>query len=305
MTEPVPIKINAHKSVPKIVPVASRDLDFESNNSSSNSSNNLKVYLPSLQDFYKEMCVQVQTNVINILEEVLENIAKDKGLNLIDLKTDYLLPLKNLMEVNKDQLNNSNETSKKIRKVTSEEQCMARTQNGSQCSRKKQKNGDYCGSHLTSQPNGRCDQPLEQVNKPQKKRGRPPKKVTTVQDYPDISQKDLVSQNTYEEMLAAIDDSIQITPKQMATIAKKKQSSKADLQDLEVIVQEADKNEHQDEITQVNFRMLEVEGKPIIIDDDTNKIYEMPNVEEKEGTIDISDLQHIGNLEPNGNLVFL
>lgn len=325
MTEPVPINLQPAKSVPKIVPVASRDNFI--NNAVLSKSNELKIYLPSLQDLYTEMCHQVQTNVLNILEEVLQNIAKDKGLNLVELNTDYLAPLKNLMNVNQNQL--SNTSSKKQRKIDPSEQCMARTQGGNQCSRKKQTNYNFCGSHLTSQPNGRIDQPPPQSNKVPKRRGRPPKKkVISVQDYPTISPQDLMAQNTYEEMVAAMNGPIQTTfeqeqkgpppPKQTSQIKPKpikpmKKTGQIALEhnELQSIIQEADNKSPtpsstiEEEVTQVNFRMLEVNGNPIIIDDDTNKIYEMPDLEKTGGTIDITDLHHIGNLEPNGNLVFL
>lgn len=38
-----------------------------------------------------------------------------------------------------------------------ETKCMARTYSGIQCSRKKQKDTDFCGSHIHSQPYGRID----------------------------------------------------------------------------------------------------------------------------------------------------
>ena len=57
--------------------------------------------------------------------------------------------------------------------------CYARTGNSKQCSRKKQKVGDYCGGHAHNQPHGRIDQPLNEealqllYQSQGKKRGRP------------------------------------------------------------------------------------------------------------------------------------
>src|SRR6185312_17128270 len=45
--------------------------------------------------------------------------------------------------------------------------CYARTAGNKQCSRKKQKGQDFCGSHLHNQPHGRIDQTLDpSKNKP-------------------------------------------------------------------------------------------------------------------------------------------
>jgi hypothetical protein len=62
--------------------------------------------------------------------------------------------------------------------------CYARTGNSKQCSRKKQKVGDYCGGHAHNQPHGRIDQPLNEealqllYQSQGKKRGRPIKPNT-------------------------------------------------------------------------------------------------------------------------------
>ena len=53
--------------------------------------------------------------------------------------------------------------------------CSARTANGKQCSRKKQKNQGFCGSHIHNQPHGRIDQAIDPNKNKPKKRGRPPK----------------------------------------------------------------------------------------------------------------------------------
>ena len=55
--------------------------------------------------------------------------------------------------------------------------CYARTAGSKQCSRKKQKNLDFCGSHLHNQPHGRIDHSTNPCQTKPKKRGRPPKNI--------------------------------------------------------------------------------------------------------------------------------
>lgn len=55
--------------------------------------------------------------------------------------------------------------------------CYARTANSKQCSRKKQKGQEFCGSHLHNQPHGRIDQAVDPSKNKPKRRGRPPKNM--------------------------------------------------------------------------------------------------------------------------------
>lgn len=55
--------------------------------------------------------------------------------------------------------------------------CYARTASHKQCSRKKQKGEEFCGSHLHNQPHGRIDNPLDPTKNKPKRRGRPPKNL--------------------------------------------------------------------------------------------------------------------------------
>jgi len=169
---------------------------------------------------------------------------------------------------------------------------MGRTHSGNQCSRKRQQNTEYCGSHLISQPYGRIDKPSPYDNKPQKKRGRPPKKLISVKDeFQDPNEIFAKNYTKSEKNKANNKDN-----------NKKVSGISIDSLDLEKILPNIDQPE--EEVTQVNFRMLEIDGKSIIIDDDTGKIYDMPE-DISSGTIDIADLHLIGNLEPNGDLMFI
>ncbi len=56
-----------------------------------------------------------------------------------------------------------------------ETKCLARTAGQKQCSRRRQKGKEFCGSHLPKQPHGRIDQPIDPSKSKPKRRGRPPK----------------------------------------------------------------------------------------------------------------------------------
>jgi len=136
--------------------------------------NTLKISLPSLGNIQKEIYQQIHSNVINIVEEVLENISSDKKLDLAELKSEYLAPLIKLMETNQEHLEQNINARKPRKKLDPSIQCMARIASKMQCSRKRQSNVEFCGSHLNTQPYGRIDEPIMD-DKLFKKRGRPPK----------------------------------------------------------------------------------------------------------------------------------
>lgn len=82
--------------------------------------------------------------------------------------------------------------------------CYARTANGKQCSRKKQKSQDFCGSHLHNQPHGRIDQALDLTKNKPKKRGRPPKNLQK-QQILDPQQVNVVQMDVEIEMINGIE----------------------------------------------------------------------------------------------------
>ena len=171
------------KTVPKITPIAREKTEGV---------REVKITLPSLSFLQKEIHTQIQTSVVNLLEEILQKIAKDKNLDYNALKTEYLLPLNDIVYTNKEidtptQQEQSKKTEKKIVPATS--RCMARTGNKTQCTRNRGDNSDYCGSHTPAQPYGRIDENITE-DKGGKRRGRPLKKIITVEDVP-VTPEDL------------------------------------------------------------------------------------------------------------------
>lgn len=75
--------------------------------------------------------------------------------------------------------------------IFDETKCFARTANQKQCSRKKQKNQQFCGSHLHNQPHGRIDESTITDEIKPKKRGRPPKNTKNQQPI-NVVQMDVV-----------------------------------------------------------------------------------------------------------------
>jgi hypothetical protein len=152
--------------------------------------------LSKLNEYIKEI---VENNVFFMFTELLKKISQDhmdKGLNFEELKEQYLSYFqKNLKNSNlycdvlslnlqsvdfsktppKEEVHSESDEDKDKEKVDDSinpEKCYARTATNTQCSRKKQKDGDFCGSHTHSQPYGRVDQPCAVETQP-KKRGRP------------------------------------------------------------------------------------------------------------------------------------
>lgn len=139
------------------------------NNSSMN--NTIKIVSPTMETIQKELEKQISYGVTSALNEVLT-----------DISTVYKLDMEELRKRYSDKLvmvDNTVIKPKKPRAITSTEQCMARTSGQIQCTRKRQNNSEYCGSHLHKQPHGRIDDPVtttpeknDQPTQP-KKRGRP------------------------------------------------------------------------------------------------------------------------------------
>lgn len=143
----------------------------------------------------------IYNNSMYLLMELLKKISQDYGLPLEELQSKYIKYLKGLKlsddmlqtPAQKDKLtiddikavllddptpgkSASIETDDKSNNEgVDHTKCYARTGGSKQCSRKKQKGQDFCGSHMHNQPNGRIDQIVESVKSQPKKRGRPPK----------------------------------------------------------------------------------------------------------------------------------
>jgi len=152
--------------------------------------------LHKMNNYIKEL---VENNVFFMFTELLKKIScdyGDRGLTFDELKEKYLSYFKNNMKnsnlyceflslnLSTLDLQNIKKTlpSKEVEPVPSkiepsnevnESKCRARTSSGAQCSRKRQNESDYCGSHALKQPYGRIDHPQTTDIQP-KKRGRPP-----------------------------------------------------------------------------------------------------------------------------------
>jgi len=144
-------------------------------------SKEIRICLPSINDIYTSIYTEIHKRVIDVLSDTLDKLGEDYGINPDDLKEKYLKDLKVVLEKNEETKKTAvaNAVRKPRAVLATDLRCMARTANGAQCTRRKQKdeNGgeyDFCGSHRTNQPNGVVsDPPLVLTEK--KKRGRPPK----------------------------------------------------------------------------------------------------------------------------------
>jgi hypothetical protein len=150
-----------------------------------NKTKEIRICLPSIAEIYASISNEIHKRVIETLSEVLDRVGEDHKLNSDELKDKYLKELKIILEKTQEDVKTSSNGTQAARKprtvLATEMRCMARVANGSQCTRRKQKDEtgteyDFCGSHRTNQPNGTIsDAPLVIVEK--KKRGRPPKKT--------------------------------------------------------------------------------------------------------------------------------
>lgn len=92
------------------------------------------------------------TELDNIVRSFNNYINSQKKNLLLTIINDYNLPK---MEVlNKYLYNNINNYSYKSKKYN---RCMARKQDGDQCTRKRKNNLEYCGKHLKNRKYGRID----------------------------------------------------------------------------------------------------------------------------------------------------
>lgn len=150
----------------------------------------VRICLPSITEIYGSIYNEIHKRVIETLTDVLDRVSEDYKINADELKEKYLKELKVVLEKNQEEVKKIGvPTIRKPRTVLPGDiRCMARTANGEQCTRRKQKdNGyDFCGSHCNNQPYGKVgDAPLIIAEK--KKRGRPPKKTVIIDGVAQIS----------------------------------------------------------------------------------------------------------------------
>lgn len=143
----------------------------------------VRICLPSMTEIYASIYNEIHKRVIDTISDIFDKVADDYKLDSEELREKYLKDLKIVLEKNQEEVKKIGvPTVRKPRTVLDTGiRCMARTANGSQCTRRKQKDEtgeeyDFCGSHKSNQPNGKIsDPPLVIAEK--KKRGRPPKKT--------------------------------------------------------------------------------------------------------------------------------
>lgn len=155
--------------------------------------------MTKLNDQMREL---VQNNTLCLFMELLKKISQDYNLPLEDLNAKYMNYFKAsqigsnvftqtptgdltklkasditsaLMEDDSPTKSETTDTEENTSPNIDQNKCYARTGGSKQCSRKKQKGQDFCGSHMHNQPNGRIDQIIETSKTQPKKRGRPPK----------------------------------------------------------------------------------------------------------------------------------
>ena len=91
------------------------------------------------------------TELDNIVKAFYTLINNEKKNLLLTIINDYKLPE---TEVLNKYLNKNNKTFSCKKKCN---RCMARKQDGDQCTRKRKNNIDYCGKHLKNRKYGRID----------------------------------------------------------------------------------------------------------------------------------------------------
>lgn len=102
--------------------------------------------LPSLTKINKELQRLIKVNVEQNLRTILLDIADKYRLSKNELMQNYLSDDK--IVIKEDE--SSKTTKRKRKKIPLYERCTARTSSGDQCSRRKKKESEFCGSHSNS-----------------------------------------------------------------------------------------------------------------------------------------------------------
>lgn len=249
----------------------------------------VKISIPSLSDLHREIYTQIQSNVYNIVGETLASISKDTGMSLEKLQETYLNPLKIIMDTNMEQLDKAPTVKKTKKSLDITELCLARTSAGIQCSRKRQINMEFCGSHLTTQPYGRIDQAVPE-DKILRKRGRPPNLKTSENSnlkaggnhHNDSNLKTSDIKGNSKQVFHSVMEQMNETPNETEAVDK-------------------------DEIIQVKFEIKEINDMTYIVDENGN-IYEPPPTDPDipdQGVLDIEDLVQVGQELSDGTYLWL
>jgi hypothetical protein len=112
---------------------------------------------------------EIDSNKVQTIKSLDKTSVGDHGYLTADFSSDVSASTTDQPNENESDTNDADDASADATK------CFARTANRKQCSRKKQKGQQFCGSHLHNQPHGRIDQASDPGKTKPKKRGRPPK----------------------------------------------------------------------------------------------------------------------------------
>jgi hypothetical protein len=107
---------------------------------------------PTLAQLNEEIQAQIKETVQRNAEQLLCRIAAGEGLSAADLRNKYL---DTHLVASVGPI-----STKKNRKVVSpDKRCCAKTSSGEQCSRSRNEENEFCGSHRNKQPYGIIQEP--------------------------------------------------------------------------------------------------------------------------------------------------
>ena len=105
------------------------------------------------------------------MDRTINRIANEKMIDKNELQDHYLKPKKYFIEkINDTILNRTKKPNKRI--LPSNEQCVGRKMDFTQCTRKRKDNTEFCGSHIKNRPNGKIGDDGSCFNKKKGTRGR-------------------------------------------------------------------------------------------------------------------------------------
>lgn len=98
-----------------------------------------------LAEFIQTMKKNIKTEIIELFDEKFNN-SNDEKIQLLKFIEDY-----DILQLDKDDFT-KRKRSKNV--VPQYERCLANRANSQQCTRRKKKDCDFCGTHMKSQPYG-------------------------------------------------------------------------------------------------------------------------------------------------------
>jgi len=126
----------------------------------------LPVTLPSISKINEDLNNIIKTVTTSKLRNILSDISEKYGIAKNELYTQYLNQDFDFDDIEKDSTYTHTHThTHKIRKtrkeIPSDQRCLAKISSNTRCSRRKKPDSNYCGSHVSSRPNGEIELELE------------------------------------------------------------------------------------------------------------------------------------------------